>query len=237
MLAVGGEFGFALLAIAIGAQVIDEFTGQVALTAVLFSMIAGPFLIRFNQPIASRLSRYAAPEEESGVALAPSTDSSAALDRHVILCGYGRIGQSVAHLLREEKIPFIALDLDAVRVREAHTAGEPVYYGDASERGMLDALGFERARLIVVCHDDVAAALKLLAQTRHSRPDLPVMVRTRDEAHVEELQAAGALEVVPETLEAGLMIASQALLLLDVPLSRVMRRLQTLRADRYRMMN
>lgn len=154
----------------------------------------------------------------------------------MIICGYGRIGQSVAHFLDEEKVPFIALDLDSVRVREARTAGEPVYYGDATDRDILEALGLEHARLVVISHDDVSAALKVLNHLRAVRPGLPVMVRTRDEGRVEELQAAGALEVVPETLEAGLMIASQALLLLDAPLSRVMRRIQEQRSGRYRLM-
>ncbi len=80
------------------------------------------------------------------------------------------------------------------------------------------------------------AALKVLQHLRSVRPGLPVMARTRDERYIDELQAAGALEVVPETLEAGLMIASEALLLLDVPLSRVMRRIQEQRAGRYRLM-
>lgn len=233
---VGGEFGFALVAVALKAGAIDAQLGQIALTSVLFSMIAGPFLIRYNHAIASRLAPAPPRREVSAESPQVSSESAARLRNHVIICGYGRIGQSVAHFLREEKIPYIALDLDSVRVREAHCAGEPVYYGDATERDILDALGLERARLVVVSHDDVSAALKVLDHLRSARPCLPVMVRARDESHVEKLQAAGALEVVPETLEAGLMIASQALLLLDVPLSRVMRRIQEQRSGRYHLM-
>jgi monovalent cation:H+ antiporter-2, CPA2 family len=236
LLAVGGEFGFALLAIALDAQVIDAHIGQIALTSVLFSMIAGPFLIRFNHAIAERLpfGSSVSGADRDTPQLRPSV--AAELHDHVIICGYGRIGQSVAHFLEQEGIPYIALDLDAVRVRQAHAAGEPVYYGDASERDVLDALGLERARLMVVSHGDVAAAHQALHHLKRVRPDLPVMVRTRDEQHVEQLLAAGALEVVPETLEAGLMIASQALLLLDVPLSRVVRRIQAQRSGSYQLL-
>lgn len=235
LLAVGGEFGFALLAIALSAGVIDNQLSQIALTSVLFAMIAGPFLIRYNYALASRLVRHpAATPDTPAPEVGPET--AAHVQNHVIICGYGRIGQSVGHFLEEEKIPFIALDMDPVRVREAHMAGEPVYYGDATQRDILEALGLERARLLVISHDDVAAALKMLAHLRVVRPGLPVMVRTRDESQVEELQAAGALEVVPETLEAGLMIASQTLLLLDIPLSRVVRRIQEQRSGRYRLM-
>jgi CPA2 family monovalent cation:H+ antiporter-2 len=158
------------------------------------------------------------------------------LRNHAIICGYGRIGQSVGHLLEEEKIPYVALDLDPLRVRQARGAGEPVYYGDASERDILEAVGLSRARLVVVSHEDLAAALKVLHHVLALRPDLPVMVRTRDESHVEEIRQAGAAEVVPETLEASLMIAAHALLLLDVPRSRVMRRILEQQTGRYRLL-
>ena len=236
LLAVGGEFGFALLAIALSSGVIDPHLSQVLLTSVLFAMVAGPFLIRYNHVLATWLARRHRVAASDAPLVEISPEATAHLQSHVIICGYGRIGQSVGHFLAEEQIPFIALDLDSVRVREAHTAGEPVYYGDASQRDILEALGLERARLVVISHDDTQAALKMLADLRQLRPTLPVMVRTRDETQVEELQAAGALEVVPETLEAGLMIASQALLLLDVPLSRVARRIQAQRTGRYRLM-
>jgi len=235
LLAVGGEFGFALLAIALTANVIDVYLGQIALTSVLFSMIAGPFIIRYNHAIASRLVRNPPQSDNTSIHLALEPNTAAQIEGHVIICGYGRIGQSVAHLLDEENIPYIALDLDSVRVREAHAAGEPVYYGDATDRSILELLGLDRARLVIISHDDVNAALKILEYLKTYRPNVPVMVRTRDESRVDELQKAGATEVVPETLEAGLMIASQSLLLLDVPPAQVMRRIQEQRAGKYRL--
>jgi CPA2 family monovalent cation:H+ antiporter-2 len=235
LLAVGGEFGFALLAIALDAGAIEPHDGQIALTSVLFSMIVAPVLIRYNHAIATwlvarmgRMPAQAVPKRE--------IETTERFRDHVIICGYGRIGQSVAHFLEEEGIPYVALDLDPSRVKEAHTAGEPVFYGDAAERDILEAVGVSSARLVVISHEDIAAALKVLHHVRALRPDLPVMARTRDESHVEELRAAGATEVVPETLEAGLMIASQALLLLDVPLSRVVRRIQAQRSGRYQLL-
>ena len=236
LLAVGGEFGFAVLSIALTSNVIDAQLGQIVLTAVLFSMIAGPLLIRYNHAIASFLVRETSPEHEPQEVLQPEPETLVHLQKHVIICGFGRIGQSVAHLLAEEGIPYVAIDLDAARVREAHVAGEPVYYGDATQLDLLETLGLDEARLVVISYDDVSAALAILNLVRRLRPGLPIMVRTRDESNVEKLQAAGAMEVVPETLEAGLMIASQVLLLLDVPLSRVMRRIQEQRSGRYHLM-
>ena len=235
LLAVGGEFGFALLAIALTAGAIDALTSQIALTSVLFSIIAAPILIRYNHAIAKVLAgRGRPPEDLAALRIDPA--AAGELRNHVIICGYGRIGQSVGHFLEEENIPYVAIELDSTRVKEARFAGEPVFFGDAADRDVLDTLGLATSRLVVLSHEDLAAARRALEHIKSHRPDLPVMVRTRDESHVEELRAAGATEVVPETLEAGLMIASQALFLLDVPLVRIMRRVQEQRASRYRLL-
>ncbi|WP_333687238.1 cation:proton antiporter [Methylococcus capsulatus] len=230
LVAVGGEFGFALLAIALDAGVISQLTGQIVLMAVLLSMITAPFLIRYNRVLVEGWFRPP-PGGEGALSAGPGVAGSP--HDHVIICGYGRIGQNIGRFLEEERIPYVALDLDPQRVKEARIACEPVYYGDSSERDMLEAVGIGKARLVVVSHEDLAAAHKVLHHAAALRPGLPVMVRTRDESHVEELRRAGAAEVVPETLEAGLMIASQALLLLNVPLSRVARRIREQRLNRY----
>jgi monovalent cation:H+ antiporter-2, CPA2 family len=235
LLAVGGEFGFALLAIALQAQTVDDRIGQIALTAVLFSMAMAPFLIRHNHAIAVWLTARTRQAEAQSLSVADLQATSHWHD-HVILCGYGRIGQSAARLLEEEKFRYVALDLDPTKVRQANAASEPVYYGDSTDPGVLGAVGLEQARLLIVTFDDQAAALRILAHVRRLRPDLQVMVRCRDEAHVKVLRDAGATEVIPESLEAGLIIASQALLMLDVSVQRVMRRIQRQRVHRYRLL-
>jgi len=226
VLAVGGEFGLALLALALDAGVIATDVGQAGLLAVLLAMIGGATLIRFNHGLAAYLRPAGGDDAEAGGDDARAADLADDLRDHVLVCGYGRIGQSVARFLELERIPFVALDLDARRVREARAAGEPVVFGDAADTALLEALGLDRARLVVISHDDLSAALRELEYLQRHRPDVPVMVRTRDEAHVEQLRRAGAREVVPDTREAGLMIAVQVLLSLDVPLAHVMRRLQ-----------
>ena len=235
LLAVGGEFGFALLAIAFTAEALDPQIGQIALTSVLFSIILAPFLIRYNHVVARLFAARPVRKPDPQV---PRVDRDfvAPLTRHVVICGYGRIGQSVGHFLEEEKVPFIAVDLDPARVREAHLAGERVFCADSSNREVLKALGVREARLLVIGHEDFAAATETLRHVRGLNPELPVMVRTRDESHVEELRAAGATEVVPETLEASLMIASQALMLLGVPQQRIAQRVQQQRNERYRLL-
>ncbi len=233
LLAVGGEFGFAVLALALSAQVISPELAQIALYSVLFSMIAGPFLIRNNGWIAGRA--FALPISQSDGAPKPGSELVES-HGHVIVCGYGRVGQNVARMLEEEHIPYIALDLDVGRVREAHAAGLPVYYADTSDHHVVEAVGLAHARLLVIAHDDPKAAKKLLSFARGSNATLPIMVRTRDETRVDELLALGATEVVPETIEASIMIASQALLLLGTPVNRVFRRVRELQANRYQLM-
>ncbi len=235
MLAVGGEFGFAVLAIALGSGVIADATGQVALASVLLSIVLAPLLIRHNHAIAAWLTPTRGQSSEAAPA-ATTAGLAAGLSGHVIICGYGRIGQSIANFLDEEHIPYVALDLDASRVREAHLAGEPVYFGDASDRTVLESVGIANARLLVIGHHDLPAALAVLDAVRNLRPGLPVMVRATDESQVDKLREAGATEVVPETLEAALMITAHALLLLDVPLARVLRRIQEQRTGRYQLL-
>lgn len=234
MVATGGEFGLALLAIALNNSVIDDQLGQVVLISVLLSMVIGSFFIRYNRQIARWLARSSDGEgsEDVGATL-PTAD---ALHDHVIIAGYGRIGQSVGHLLEQESIPYVAVDMDPKLVAEAHLVGEPVYYAQATDAETVANLGVDKARLVVIAHDDFSAAMELLRALNRTHPELPVMVRAHDETHMAELEAAGAIEVVPETLEAGLTLGSEALLLLDVPPDQVMRRIQQQRTARYRLM-
>jgi monovalent cation:H+ antiporter-2, CPA2 family len=235
LLATGGEFGLVLLAVAFNAGVVDIRLGDIALASVFISMVVGALLVRYNGAIARRLTPTPAQPEEPPLPLA-DVENAPRTQGHVVICGFGRIGQGVARFLEQERVPFIAVDLEPTRVREANAADQPVFYGDATEPDVLEAVGLRTARLLIISYDDDASALRVLSHVRALRPDLPVMVRARDETNVEELLDAGALEVVPETLEAGLTIASQALLLLDVPATRVMQRIRGQRAARYPLM-
>lgn len=236
MVATGGEFGLALLAIALNNEVITDELGQIVLISVLISMVVGSLLIRNNRAIAARMVRRRSETHSPDDPAAPTTTGATALHDHVIICGYGRIGQSVGHLLDQEGIPYVAVDMDPTLVAEAHQAGEPVYFAHATDAETVSNLGVDSARLVVIAHDDFSAAMDLLRTLHRTHPGLPVMVRAHDESHTTELEAAGATEVVPETLEAGLTLGSEALLLLDVPPDQVMRRIQQQRSGRYRLM-
>ncbi len=151
----------------------------------------------------------------------------------MILCGYGRSGQSLARLLEAEKVPFIALDDDPRRVRAASLAGDRVVFGDATRAEVLMAAGVHRASAVVVSFAHSPSAHKILESVQRLRPDAPVIVRTLDDSDLDALRAAGAAEVVPEVLEGALMLGSQTLLMAGVPLARVLKRIRQTREARY----
>lgn len=235
VLAQGGEFGFALLALALSGGLMTAESSQIVLAALVISMALSPAVIRYNGEFAKRFCArsYGGSRERVQQEV---VESAMDLDQHVMICGYGRIGQNVARFVEKEGFDYIALDLDPVRVKEARAAGQRVNYGDSTHAEILDAAGLRRARVLVLSFDDLRATLKILPQVRRIRPDIPILVRTRDDTNLERLQKAGATEVVPETLEASLMLVSHLLLLLDVPVRRVVRHVQDIRANRYQML-
>ncbi len=230
-LAQAGEFGFVLLALPAAQQLVAPQVLQPVLAAMLLSMLASPFLIEQAGRIALRLSG-----QEfllRSLQLQRIATKSLAREHHVIVCGYGRCGQALAHVLEAEALPYVALDLDPDRVREATAASESVVYGDSARRESLVAAGIHRAAALAITFDDTAVALKVLARVRELAPQLPVVVRTAHEADIERLRAAGATEVVPEIIEGSLMLASHALALAGVPVRRVLHRVREVRANRY----
>ncbi len=152
---------------------------------------------------------------------------------HVILCGFGRVGQNIARVLESQGFEYIALDLDPARIRAARQAGDPVIFGDSADEDLLVKMGLQTASAVVISFSDPATSLGILHSVRRLRPDVPVLVRTADDVGIKELQDAGATDVVPETFEASLMLVSHVLMLLHVPVSRVVRTVNEIRNNRY----
>ncbi|WP_062306466.1 monovalent cation:proton antiporter family protein [Polynucleobacter sinensis] len=230
-LAQAGEFGFVLLNQIDGLDLIDPALSQAVLAAMLLSMFGAPFLIQYSDRIAMRFS-----SNEwllQSLALTRVAAKSVRTENHVVICGFGRSGQSLARMLDQEKIPYLALDMDPDRVKEAASAGDNVVYGDASRENYLVAAGLARAKAVVITYADTPATLKVLHQVEHLRPGMTVLVRTKDDADLAKLQAAGATEVVPELIEGSLMMASHVLLMMGVPMRKVVRRITAAREARY----
>jgi CPA2 family monovalent cation:H+ antiporter-2 len=230
-LAQAGEFGFVLLNVAGGMELVDPFVIQVVLASMVLSMLAAPFLIEQSDRLVLKFSSNEWMMQSLNLTrIAARTMST---QKHVIVAGFGRSGQSLATLLQEEEIEYHALDLDPTRVQEAQSAGANVSYGDAGRRESLVAAGIYRASAVVITYANTPSALKVLHLVHELAPTLPVIVRSHDDTDLHRLKDAGAAEVVPELLEGSLMLASHALVILGVPLRRVVHRVQAAREERY----
>ncbi|TBN47751.1 monovalent cation:proton antiporter-2 (CPA2) family protein [Pseudomonas sp. BGI-2] len=232
-LAQGGEFCFALMALMQQNKMMPADFGGLLLAATFCSMLVTPLLLRAAPHLATRLHRN--PNEE--VKLAEISALNADLHNHVVICGYGRVGQSIGRALRNALQPYLALDTDPVRVQEAAVGETCVHYGDSRRGELLLAVGLARARLLVIAVDQTDIALQILQQARRLNSTVPILVRTRDDSQLAELKAAGASEVVPELLESSLMLASHALIMLGLPAHQVQERADQIRHDRYRLLH
>ena len=230
-LAQAGELALVMLALGTEVRLLQPALVQVVLASMVLSMLAAPLVIQFAEPLVRKLTANDWLARATQITAIAST--ALARQEHVLVCGYGRSGQNLARLLEREKIAFVALDNDSQRVREAAAEGSSVVFGDAGRREALIAAGVLKASAVVVTFADTHAALRILGHVQALRPDLPVIVRTVDDADLDRLVKAGATEVVPEVLEGSLMLASHALLVLGVPLNRVLARIRAIREERY----
>lgn len=236
ILAHGGEFGFAILTLALSTRLVPDDIGQIILAALIISMAMAPLAIRYSGlivkwllPDAMKMTREVQEDQIS--------ETGRELHDHVILCGYGRVGQNIARLLTDAGIPYTALDLDPVHVRNAVAAKEPVHYGDAANMHLLEAAGLARAAVLVISVDEYPITMKILLRVRAINQRIPVLVRTSDDTHLEDLQAAGATEVIPETIESSLVLATELLLMLKVPPAAVDMKIRQIRHNRYHLLH
>lgn len=233
ILGQAGEFSFVVLALGLQTHLIDDTSLQLVLSVAVLSMLVAPFIIQYNGRIARTLVKSYT--RNSIKVVDTIQEHSQDLRDHVIICGYGRSGQYLGRFLREENIPYVALDMDASRVQEAAAAGENVIYGDAGRRSVLDAAGVARAKAVIISYAETRGTMKVLHVIQEKYPSLPVIVRTHDDSEMDVLRDAGAAEVVPEILEGSLMLASHALVTLGIPLNRVVKRIRLFREERYKM--
>ncbi|HWR01564.1 MAG TPA: cation:proton antiporter [Chlorobaculum sp.] len=228
MLGVGGEFGLALVAVALDSRVFGMQMGQIAISSVLLSMIGGAVLIRFNGPIASWFVKT--PEGEKSALI----ELPVIGEQQVVIGGYGRVGHTIAVLLRESGVPFTAFDTDPKRVAQGRADAFPVAYGDISDPGLLAAIQVERASLVVISVDNPETALKTTSYLSRTYPQVPVVARARDLEMSGKLLDAGAIKAYPETIEASLRLAEIALRILNISSDEIDEAIQGIRDRRYK---
>ena len=231
ILAHGGEFSFVILQEAMDHNIISMQQKPAIFAAVVVSIMLTPLLIRFNKGIFAKLKpKGYVQEPESALQL---SEHAAELTDHIIMCGFGRVGQILARFLDKEKIQWVALDLDPERVSKSSMAGEHSFYGDATNPHILTAAGLAKARMLVITFANENTSLEVLRCARAMRLDLPIFVRTIDDTNLEKFQAAGATEIVPESLESSMMLASHLLLALGISTNKIISRIKNIHADKY----
>lgn len=210
VLAQGGEFGLALLILAVASGVIPDEQASVVIAAITLSMFLAPSVIAMAGKTIDRAFRVSAARQ-------PANGNATARPADVIIAGFGRTGHGVGQVLLELNVPFIALEASADLVRDAVAKGHNAMFGDAAQPPVLAAAGIHQAAAMVVTFDNPQAVREVLHTAREMNPSLPIIVRARDRASLERLRQEGALDGVPETLESSLMLSLQLVSSLGVP--------------------
>ena len=232
-LAQVGEFGFVVLALAQKNALLSETTVSLIIALGVLSMAMTPILMHKADALAKHLIK----SHELLDKPLPTPITCELMKDHVVICGFGRVGQTIARFLKKEAIAYIAMDQDPVRIQEAIVGGEKVLFGDSRHRDILKNCHVDKAKLVVITFDDNHSVMQVLSACKEMGQDIEVMIRTRDDTDMRKLKEAGAQTVVPETLEGSLMLVSQVLFLSGVPMSRVLKRIQIERKNQYKFMH
>ncbi|WP_095498873.1 monovalent cation:proton antiporter family protein [Paraferrimonas haliotis] len=229
-LAQVGEFSFVVLALAVQGDLLTTNISTALVTIAVISMALTPWLVKRSVWLATKILGQARKREQ----ISDDFDHVALMNKHVVICGYGRVGQVIARFLKTEAVDYVALDLDPIRVREATAGGDNIIYGDACKRALLKKAGIQQARMVVITFCDGRGIEDLMGLCRAMAPKVKIIVRTRDDENMDLLTEKGANQVVPESLEGSLMLVSQVLHQCGVPISRIFKRLERERRAHYR---
>ncbi|WMN59540.1 cation:proton antiporter [Pseudoalteromonas xiamenensis] len=224
-----GEFGFVLVALASKHHMLDAGTASFLIALGVLSMAATPYIIDKLDFILDKLNVSGGHDEGEQ----PQNNDLNSLSNHVVIVGFGRVGQTIARFLKPEAIPYVAVDFNPTLVQEAKAAGEAVYFGHAGQKAILKSAGIEKARLVIISFVEYEKSLEIIDTIKRVAPEVNILVRTRDDTHVEQLKLVGVTEVVPEELEASLMLVSHVLFMSGVPMKRILRRVSKERQNRY----
>ena len=214
LVGAGGEFAFVIVNQASASRLLDPGVAQAMVVSATLSMFAIPAL----GALGARLGRAEARAEATARAAPPSEASA---PPRVLVVGYGRVGKLVGEMLDRHAIAWAAIDRDFRAVEAARAQGKEVYYGDASRAELLQRLGLETARGVVLTTDEPEAAEAVTAEIKRLRPDAVLVARARDARHARRLYALGATDAVPETIEASLQLSEAVLVDIGVPMGPV----------------
>lgn len=227
-----GEFGFVLIALGAQHQLLTNQQVSFLIALGVLSMALTPFLIDKTPFILKRIGVL----DRASQAWESEPKSSTLYSDHVIICGFSRVGQTVARFLKPEAIDYIAIESNPILVQEGKAAGEPILFGHVKQKDILKCAGVERARLVIITFTEFEQTQIVIDAIKQVAPEVKILIRTKDDSQLERLKELGVTEVVPETLEASLMLVSHVLSMSGVPMSRIIRRVSTERHNRYQLL-
>lgn len=224
-----GEFGFVLIALGGKHQLLTSDQTSFLIALGVFSMALTPFLIDKTPIILKRLGVL----DHASMALESEPKSSMLYTNHVVICGFSRVGQIIARFLKPEAIEYVAVESNPILVQEGKAAGEPVIFGHVKQKDILKCAGVDRARLVIITFTEFEETQIVIDAIKQVAPEVKILIRTKDDSQLERLKDLGVTEVVPETLEASLMLVSHVLSMSGVPMGRIVRRVSKERRNRY----
>lgn len=227
LLSQGGEFAFALFALAGLQGLIDNPLSQTLLVVITMSMALTPLVAHAGRKIADALEKHSVGRPEALL------EETLDLSHHIIVSGYGRVGHTVAMILQAEEIPYVAIDMDSFQVAKERKRGVPVYYGDTTRVHVLNLLGISRADAVIITHNDTRVALQTIATIREINPDIPIIARAKNIEQVQKLEKAGANLAVAEMFETSLQLSGALLRSLGVHDHEITRIIEIFRAEDY----
>jgi CPA2 family monovalent cation:H+ antiporter-2 len=214
LLSQGGEFAFILFGMGKTFGLLTAAESQLLVVVVAVSMALTPLAYWLGGFISKKLAaKTPTPSQD----IDPSLVEASELYRHVVIIGYGRVGQTVGKLLAAEGINYTALDTDAFIVTKAREKGRPVYFGDGTRREVLQAVSLEQARAAVVTTHDFYSANKAVVALKNLAPNVPVIARGQDLQHLQKLEMAGADVAIAEKFEASLQLGGAVMKKMQVP--------------------
>lgn len=209
-LSQGGEFGFVLFGAAMALKIISPHITQILLAVIAITMLLTPLMFFVGNKLSSLIDKKSNDEPT------PIDEEIQTLNNHILIAGFGRVGQTVAKVVSDAGYSYVALDLDQNRIKKCRSKTMQVYYGDASQIKVLEAAGVSKATSVVITLDEQATASRTVAALRAQYKDLPIYVRARDRKHIRHLETVGATAIVSEAAESSLQLGSIILSSLNV---------------------
>ena len=226
-----GEFSFLLMEVGRAHGLLETETYQLLLSGIVLTMLATPLLVRVGPAAADAWIRFRGAPPSRGL-----EETAAEIWDHVILLGFGAGGRLLARVLREARIRYLVVELNSETVKRGRRDGEPIFYGDATRRDVLEHAGIDRARVVVFALSDPTAVRRAVRVARDLNPAVELVVRTQRIHEIEELRTLGADEVVAEEFETAIEIFTLVLHRYHVPRNVVRAQIRVLRGEGYRML-